>query len=101
MIVDRHPRCGGIGASIVHDRHPAAGVSVGNSLYYTLLRPITDTSAKKGKHCFLLIFVFVIVFVEKLLFFTTDTYTKKGETLFYYIFKGIEFDPITPRIRGD
>ena len=56
MIVDRHPRRESVGAFIARDRYPTAGVSVANSLNYTLLHPTTDTSAKKRKTLFLCLF---------------------------------------------
>ena len=52
VIDDRHPRCVGVGASIIHDRYPAAGVSVDNTQWINVLCWNTDTSAKKRERCF-------------------------------------------------
>ena len=41
-------------ATVLYHRHPATGVSVTNALYHSELSPTTDTYTKKGKTLFLL-----------------------------------------------
>ena len=44
------PPIRGIGGCNIHDRHPASGVSVDNTLYIFTLQPTTDTRNLKGEN---------------------------------------------------